>query len=81
MIKVLKENSETFKNLELLNEFLSSKGIEIYTTAYKGMIFKTGSDYFKYSSEGEICEALPPFYDGRYVLCDENGNTDFYQED
>jgi len=80
MKKVLKQDSETFKKLESLNEFLSIKGIEIYTTVHKGLIFKIGNDYFKYSSEGDICEVLPPFYDGRYILCDKNGNNDFYQE-
>ena len=77
MIKVLRQDSETFKKLESLNEFLTSNGIEIYTSVHNGMIFKIGSNYLKYSSEGDICEVLPPFHDGRYILCDENGNTDF----
>jgi hypothetical protein len=81
MLKVLKQDSETFKKLESLNEFLSKNDIEIYITRYQGIIFKTGKQYFKFSSEGDTCEALPPFYDGRYILCDANGNTDFYQED
>jgi hypothetical protein len=78
MIKVLKQESETFKKLELLNSFLSEQGIEISQTVYNGIIFKHNNNYFKYTSEGEITENLPPFYDGRYILCDVNGNTDFY---
>jgi len=79
MVKVLKQDSETFKKLESLNEFLTNNGIEIYTTVYKGIIFKAGDSFFKHSSEGDTCEVLPPFYEGKYILCDQNGNTDFYQ--
>lgn len=80
MIKVLKEDSETFKKLESLNEFLIKLGVEIQTTVYKGIVLKVGNNYFKYSSDGNSCEVMPPYIDGRYILCDENGNTDFYNE-
>ena len=79
MIKVLKEDSETFKKLELLNLFLNEQEIEISQTVYNGIIYKHKNNYFKYTSEGEITDNLPPFYDGRYILCDLNGNTDFYK--
>lgn len=81
MVKVLKQDSEIFKKLELLNDFLANNDIEICTTIYKGLILRVGKNYFKHSSEGERCENIPPLYEGRYILCDSNGNTDFYQED
>ena len=78
MIKVLKQDSEKFKKLELLNQFLIDNKIELRQTVYNGIIYKVDKNYFKYTSEGEITENLPQFYDGKYILCDENGNTDFY---
>ena len=39
MIKVLKETSSNFKELEKLNEFLNKKQIELHQTVYNGIIY------------------------------------------
>ena len=78
MIRVLRSESETFKKLESLNQYLIDNQIELYQTAYNGIIYKVGDRYYKYGMEGEYTETLPPPIEGRYIECDENGNTDYY---
>jgi len=78
MLKILKQDSETFKKLEAINAFLSEQAVEIHPTVYNGLIFKVDKNYFKYQIEDDCTDQLPPFFEGRYVLCDNNGNTDFY---
>ena len=78
MIKVLKPESKTSKKLENLNQYLIDNKIELYQTVYNGIIYKVGDKYYKYGMEGEYAEILPPPIEGRYIECDENGNTDYY---
>lgn len=78
MIKVLKENSEVFRKLELVNSFLNENEIEIHQTTYKGLIFKINDNYYRYQQDDQYADSFPPFIEGRYILCDHNGNTDFY---
>ena len=68
MIKVLKETSSNFKELEKLNEFLNKKQIELHQTVYNGIIYYINGKFYKY------------YIEGKYVECDENGNTDYYQK-
>lgn len=74
MIKVLKPNSEVFNKLESVNTFLSDNEIKIHQTQYNGLIFENENNFFRYNSEGENIDVIPPFFDGRYILCDINGN-------
>lgn len=78
MIKVLKPESKTSKKLENLNQYLIDNKIELYQTVYNGIIYKVGDKYYKYGMEGEYAKILPPPIEGRYIECDENGNTDYY---
>ena len=73
-IKVLKQGSEVFNKLESISVFLENEGIKIRQTQYKGLIFEIENNFFRYNSEGENTDVLPPFFDGRYILCDINGN-------
>lgn len=77
--RVLKTDSETFIKLEELNKYLKDNDLELIMTLYNGILYKTKGHYFKYDQEGDYPEILPPFFDGKYVECDEWGNTDFYQ--
>ena len=78
MIRVLKPESKTSKKLESLNQYLIHNQIELYQTVYNGIIYKVGDKFYKYGMEGEYPEILPPLFEGRYIECDENGNTDYY---
>lgn len=78
MLRVLKPESETSKKLENLNQYLSDNNIELHQTTYNGIIYKVGDKFYKYGMEGQYTETLPPFLEGRYIECDENGNTDYY---
>lgn len=79
VIKVLKEDSEYFKKMEGLNQYLEENDIEIHATVYNGLIYKTGEKFYKYDcNNGEYTGSIPPYIEGRYILCDKNGNTDFY---
>ena len=80
MIRVLKKTSIYFQELEKLNNYLLEKGIELHQTPYNGIIYKIGDKFYKYYQEGEYPDSLPPFIDGKYVECDQWGNTDYYQE-
>lgn len=80
MIKVLNRDTVAFKEFESISKFLEDLNIEIHQTTYNGMIFKRGEEYFKYVSEGSPSDQLPIFFEGRYILCDNNGNTDFYND-
>ena len=78
MIRVLKPESETSKKIESLNQYLIDNQIELYQTVYNGIIYKVGDKFYKYGTEGQYTETLPPIFEGRYIECDENGNTDYY---
>ena len=78
MLRVLKPESETSKKLENLNQYLSDNNIELLQTTYNGIICKVGDKFYKYGMEGQYTETLPPYLEGRYIECDENGNTDYY---
>ena len=78
MLRVLKPESETSKKLENLNQYLSDNNIELHQTTYNGIIHKVGDKFYKYGMEGQYTETLPPRLEGRYIECDENGNTDYY---
>lgn len=79
MLKVLKPTSSFFIELENLNKYLSDKGIELHKTVYNGIIYGIGDKFYKYYQEGDYPDILPPFIEGRYIECDENGNIDYYQ--
>ena len=79
MIKLLKETSSNFKELEKLNEFLNKKQIELHQTVYNGIIYYINGKFYKYYIEGQYPTSLPSIIEGKYVECDENGNTDYYQ--
>ena len=79
MIKVLKETSSNFKELEKLNDFLNKKGIELHQTVYNGIIYHINGKFYKYYIDGQYPTSLPPMIEGKYVECDDNGNTDYYQ--
>ena len=78
MIRVLKPESETSKKIESLNQYLIDNQIELYKTVYNGIIYKVGDKFYKYGMEDQYAETLPPEIEGRYIECDENGNTDYY---
>lgn len=78
MLKILKNTSYNFKELELLNNYLSKKGIELHSTIYNGIIYKINGKFYKYYQEGQYPSSLPPFIEGNYVECDSDGNTDYY---
>lgn len=80
MIRVLKQTSSLFQELEKLNSYLLDKGIELHLTPHNGIIYKIGDYFFKYYQEGKYPDSLPPFIEGKYVECDKWGNTDYYQE-
>ena len=79
MIKVLKETSSNFKELEKLNDFLNKKGIELHQTVFNGIIYHINGKFYKYYIDGQYHTSLPPMIEGKYVECDDNGNTDYYQ--
>lgn len=76
--KILKTDSENFKKIQELDSYLTEKGIELHTTLYNGIIYKIGDNFYKYGTEGQFEESVPVRFDGNYILCDQNGNTDFY---
>lgn len=78
MLKILKNNSSNFKELESLNEHLHKKGIELHATIYNGIIYRIKDKFYKYYQEGKYPSSLPPFIEGNYIECDSNGNTDYY---
>jgi len=78
MKKVLKNNTETFKKLESISIFLDEIKAKIHMSTYNGILFKVDNQFWKYEQEEQYTDVVPPFFDGRYILCDHNGNTDFY---
>ena len=80
IVKVLKKDTEHFKKLEDLFIYLNQQGLKLHQTVYNGIIFELDGKFYKYQQENDYAEILPPFYDGRYVLCDHHGNTDFYND-
>ena len=78
MIKVLKEKSTNFKELEKLNDYLNKNGIELHQTVYNGVIYFINGKFYKYYIEGQYPNSLPSLIEGIYVECDSNGNTDYY---
>lgn len=74
-IKVLNSDSETFKVLEEVNGFLNQKGVYIIRGIFDGLIYQIDGEYFRYMyDDNTYCNELPPAYEGRFVLCDYNGN-------
>ena len=45
-----------------------------------GYNIEIGENFYKYYQEGEYPDSLPPFIEGKYVECDQWGNTDYYQD-
>jgi len=80
MIKVLRQESSFYKELEAFNAYMATRNIEVQMTPHNGIIYKIQDKYYKYLQDGEYPESLPPFLDGKYVECDYFGNTDYYQE-
>jgi hypothetical protein len=80
IVKVLKKDTEHFKKLEDLFIYLDQQRMELHQTVYNGIIFKLDDKFYKYDQDGSYPETLPPFSEGRYVLCDHHGNTDFYND-
>ena len=80
MHKILRKDTEFFERLEKLNQYLEENKIEIHQTVYNGVIYKIEEKFYKYGSEGKYTDSLPPWLEGNYILCDENGNTDFYNK-
>ena len=79
MLRILKENTTNFKELENLNKYLNEKGINLHQTVFNGIIYEINGKFYKwYQEEGQYPEILPPQIEGRYVECDEFGNTDYY---
>ncbi len=78
MHKILKTESEVYKKIEALNRYLLENNIEIYKTVYNGVIYKIDGKFYKNGIEGEYTDSIPPWLEGNYILCDENGNTDYY---
>lgn len=80
VLKILKENTEYFRKFESLQKYLIDNEIELHQTMHNGIIFSTNDKFYKYHQEGgNVPESLPPFEEGRYVECDQNGNVDYYQ--
>ena len=80
MIRVLKEESSTYKELEDFNKYMTDKNIKVQMTPHNGIVYKIRGNYYKYLQEGEYTDVLPPFFDGKYIECDIFGNTDYYQQ-
>jgi uncharacterized protein with ATP-grasp and redox domains len=74
MAKLLKTESKIAKEFEELFNLLSEKKIVISVSADNTLIISKGKANFKYVSEGEPSTEFPPVIEGRFVLCDENGN-------
>lgn len=74
MAKLLKTESKIAKEFEELFNLLSKKKIVISVSADNALIISKGKANFKYVSEGEASTEFPPVIEGRFVLCDENGN-------
>lgn len=81
IIKKLKKDTTLSKILGGLSSFLDDNNLEIVTSLNGGIFIRYNDMYFKYTTEGIPTEVLPPQFDGVWVLCDEGGNTDFYQEE
>lgn len=78
MEKVLRKSSENFKVLESVNSFLSEKGVTMNHTVNAGIVYGVNGKYYKYSSDGQYPDELPPMIEGRFIECDSFGNTDYY---
>ena len=80
ILKILRDNSELKDKITQLENFLNENQQSLHQTTYNGIIIQhKGIEYFKYSIEGQFSEEFPSGIEGIWVLCDEHGNTDFYQ--
>ena len=80
IVKVLKTDSKTYSTLMGIHELLENEDISITQSPHNGLIFRVKDQYFKYVSEGECADSIPFSLEGRFVLCDVFGNTDFYNK-
>ncbi len=80
IVKVLRKDTEHYRKLEDLLVYLEQQGLKLHQTVYNGIIFELDGRFYKYQEDGSYPETLPPFLDGRYVLCDHHGHTDFYND-
>lgn len=77
-MRILKNDSEQFKKLENLFEFLNNNEISI-SSGYQGeIIYKINGFYFKYVVESDVMTESPPSIEGKFVLCNEFGNTEYF---
>ena len=80
MIKVLRENTTNFKELENLNVYLIEKGIQLHQTVYNGILYEINGKFYNYLQEDTYPEVLPPMVEGKYVECSEMGHTYYYND-
>lgn len=80
IVKVLKTDSKAYSILMSIHELLQKENVSITQSPHNGLIFGINDQYFKYVSEGDCADSIPFSLEGRFILCDVFGNTDFYNK-